>query len=152
MADDAKSSDKPRLILSINAGSSSVKLSLYSAPSNSGPCPLISSSISGLTSPPAVFTYNNVSSPDSSSNIKKQELEDVTTQDAALRHFLEYMAADESLKELKSASDINIVCHRIVHGGDFDKAMVLSKETIQEIGDLTELAPLCFPPCPIFHI
>lgn len=143
MADDAKPhSEKSRLILSINAGSSSVKLSLYSATFGSEPAPLVSSSISGLTSPPAVFSYTHVSSPDSPSNIKKQELKDITSQDAALQHFLEHMAADGALKELESGSDIDLVCHRIVHGGDFDKAMVLSKETIREIEDLTELAPL----------
>jgi len=142
MADDAKHGGKPRLILSINAGSSSVKLSLYSATFNSEPVPLVSSSISGLTSPPATFSYAHISSPDSPSNVEKQELKDVTTQDAALRYFLEHMTADGSLKELESGCDIDLVCHRIVHGGDFDRAMVLSNETIQEIEDLTELAPL----------
>jgi len=142
MADDAKYGGKPRLILSINAGSSSVKLSLYSATFKSEPVPLVSSSISGLTSPPATFSYAHISSPDSPSNVQKQELKDATTQDAALRHFLRHMAADGSLKEFESGCDIDLVCHRIVHGGDFDRAMVLSNETIQEIEDLAELAPL----------
>jgi acetate kinase len=128
-------------ILSINAGSSSVKLSLYVCSFSSTPKPLISSSISNLTSPPAVFSYKHLSS-SSTADVSKRKLEDATTQEDALMRFLEHISSDSSLGELKSSGDIDLVCHRIVHGGDFDKAMVLSKETIQELEDLTDLAPL----------
>jgi acetate kinase len=132
---------KQKLILSINAGSSSVKLSLYTSEFFGTPKLLISSSISGLTSPPAVFTYQHHST-SSSSDVNKASLKDVTTQEDAIKHFLMHMSSDGSLTELQRGTDIDLVCHRIVHGGEFDKAMVLSKETIQEIEDLTELAPL----------
>jgi acetate kinase len=142
----SKSADKKsKFILSINAGSSSVKLSLYTTTFSSTPEPLIASSITGLTSPPASFTYTHLSS-ESSSNVNKQELKDATNQESAFQHFLNHMSSDSLLSGLKSSNDIDLVCHRIVHGGDFDKAMVLSKETIQEIEALTELAPLFAPP------
>ncbi|KAF8541534.1 hypothetical protein BDD12DRAFT_828826 [Trichophaea hybrida] len=81
----SKSADKkPKFILSINAGSSSVKLSLYSATFSSTPKHLVASSITGLTSPPASFTYTHLSSSsESSSDINKQELKDVTNQESA---------------------------------------------------------------------
>jgi acetate kinase len=132
---------KQKLILAINAGSSSVKLSLYTSNFSGLPKPLISSSISGLTSPPAVFTYQHHST-SSSTDVNKATLKDVTTQEDAFKHFLLHMSSDSSLTALQSGTDIDLVCHRIVHGGDFDKAMVLSKVTIQEIEALSELAPL----------
>ena len=52
--------------------------------------------------------------------------------------FLEYLEQDESLKR----HGIELAIHRIVHGGLFPGAIVLSQETVREIGLLTDLAPL----------
>lgn len=132
--------DKPsKFILSINAGSSSLKLSLYSASFSEAPKLLISSSIANIKSPPATFSYENLSA--ESSKVSNQSLDHVTSQDEALECFLQHMASDKHLP-VRSSDDIDFVCHRIVHGGDFKQAMVLSKETIQEVASLTELAPL----------
>lgn len=130
-----------KVILSVNSGSSSVKLSLYSASFSATPEALVSSSIANIKSPPVIFSYTNLSSPSGSSNIHKKVLPDVSSQEEALQCFLKHLASDSDLP-IKSEEDIELACHRIVHGGDFDKAMVLSKETIKEIEDLTELAPL----------
>ena len=128
-----------RLILSVNAGSSSIKLCLYSASFGSTPIPLVKSSVSGLTSPPAKFSYSNDANKEH--NIEDRESEEVTDQSSALGLFLRYLGRDESLKE-HGAGEIELVVHRIVHGGLFHDSVVLSKETIREVELLTDLAPL----------
>jgi len=128
-----------RLILSVNAGSSSIKLCLYSASFGSTPLSLVKSSVSGLTSPPAKFSYlNNVNK---AHNVEDRESGEVTDQSSALGLFLRHLGQDESLKE-HGAGEIELVVHRIVHGGLFHEAVVLSQETIREIEHLTDLAPL----------
>jgi len=128
-----------RLILSVNAGSSSIKLSLYSASLGSTPVLLVKSSVSDLTSPPAKFSYSN--NANEVHNVEDRELGEVTDQSSALGFFLEYLGQDESLKE-RGSGEIELAVHRIVHGGLFQDAVVLGQETIHEIERLTDLAPL----------
>ena len=130
---------RTRLILSVNAGSSSIKLRLYSASFGSTPVPLVKSSISGITSPPAKFSYSNNAG--KGHDVKDRESEEVTDQSSALGYFLRHLGQDESLKE-HGTGEVGLVAHRIVHGGLFQNAVVLSQETIQEIEHLTDLAPL----------
>lgn len=129
---------RAKLILSVNAGSSSIKLSLYSASFGSTPVSLVKSSVSGLTSPPAKFSYAN----DANRGYNIQDREShVTDQSSALELFLRYLRQDESLKE-HGTGEVELVVHRIVHGGLFGEAVVLSEEAIREVGHLTDLAPL----------
>jgi len=130
---------RTKLILSVNAGSSSIKLSLYSASFGSTPVSLVKSSVSGLTSPPAKFSYSNDTS--KGRNIEDREYRDIADQSSALGLFLRHLGQDESLKE-HGTGEIELVVHRVVHGGLFGEAVVLSEEAIQEIGHLTDLAPL----------
>jgi len=104
------------LVLSINTGSSSVKLSLYSSNFNSTPSLLVNSSISGLTAPPATFSYSS--------------------------SFLNHFTSDEAIKKQPHGGTIAFACHRIVHGGTFPKAVVLNSETLRYLDELTDLAPL----------
>ena len=128
-----------KLILSVNAGSSSIKLRLYSASLGSIPVSLVKSSVSGLTSPPAKFSYSNDAN--KGRNVEDRETGEVTDQSSALGFFLRYLGQDESLKE-HGEGEVELVVHRIVHGGLFRDAVVLSQETIREIEHLTDLAPL----------
>lgn len=136
-----------KLILAINAGSSSVKLSLYSSapPPDSGEAPtpdlVLESSISNLNSPPAVFKYTHASSW-SSSNVDSKELPDVKSQEEAFEHFLDRLSSDPELKQAGGGEDIAFVCHRIVHGGDYDKPVELGQESLEYLDELTDLAPL----------
>ena len=130
---------RAKLVLSVNAGSSSIKLSLYSASLGSTPILLVKSSVSGLTSPPATFSYSNDAIADH--RVVDQEVRDVTDQNSALGLFLRHLARDESLRE-HGTGDVELVLHRVVHGGLFQEAVLLNEETIQEIGHLTDLAPL----------
>lgn len=137
-----------KLILAINAGSSSVKLSLYSsAPlpgSGDAPAPklILESSISNLTSLPAVFKYTHVSSSSSSSNVDSEQLPEIKSQEDAFKHFLDCLFSDSELKQVRSGEDIAFACHRIVHGGDYDKPIVLGEESLERLKELTDLAPL----------
>jgi acetate kinase len=129
----------PTRILSVNAGSSSIKLCLYSAYFGSTPVSLVKSSVSGLTSPPARFSYSNDAN--EGHNVEDRESGEVTDQSSALELFLRHLGHDENLKE-RGAGEIDLVVHRIVHGGLFRDAVVLSDGTIKEIELLTDLAPL----------
>ena len=128
-----------KLILSVNAGSSSIKLCLYSASFGSTPVSLVKSSVSGLTSPPAKFSYSN--NANKGHNVDDKESREATDQSSALELFLRHLGCDENLRE-HGTGEIELVVHRIVHGGLFHEAVVLSQETIREIENLTDLAPL----------
>lgn len=130
---------RTKLILSVNAGSSSIKLSLYSASYGSTPVSLLKSSVSGLTSPPAKFSYSN--NANKIHNVEDEGFKDVTDQRSALGLFLRHLERDDSLKE-HGTGEIGLVVHRVVHGGLFREAVVLNDQTIEEIGRLTDLAPL----------
>ncbi|KAF8474818.1 Acetokinase family-domain-containing protein [Kalaharituber pfeilii] len=135
-------------ILSINAGSSSVKLSLYAVdPDNrkeSAPKLIIESSVSKLTSPPAVFSYihRNITGSSQKAEDITKELEEALPHDAAFELFLVHLSKDPSIKGISSGEDIRFACHRVVHGGDLDKAVAISHETYHYLEQLTDLAPL----------
>ncbi|KAL9628037.1 MAG: hypothetical protein Q9204_006157, partial [Flavoplaca sp. TL-2023a] len=126
------------IILAINAGSSSVKASVYetSIPS-SPPNQLAEASISGLTAPPATFTLRA-----GSTNTGKQEIRDVDSQASAFEYILNHLQACETLPQISDKHDIRYVCHRVVHGGDYPDAHIIDDNTFHHLQDLTELAPL----------
>lgn len=141
-------SSKTIHILSINAGSSSVKLSLYASTLGSDTVPklLIESSISNLTSPPPKFTYTHHSTPssaESGEDVKNKELdEEHISHNEAFEYFLDHLSQDPSIESISSRDDIHYTCHRIVHGGEYDKAVTINDETTRYIEELTDLAPL----------
>ena len=124
------------IILSINSGSSSVKVSIY----RSSPGHLIQladAQISGLTAPPAKFTYER-----SDEKIKNQELKDINSNEDACKYILENLVNDKGLSDIKSRDDITYACHRVVHGGGYPAAQVIDAETYHHLEELTDLAPL----------
>jgi acetate kinase len=127
-----------KLILSINAGSSSVKVSVFKGSSNHvEPAQLAEVSISGLTAPPSTLAYKR-----RHDKVKGQEVKHVSTQEDAFKYILEHLLNDDKLPELKNKEDIEFACHRVVHGGDFDKPTKIDKETYHHIDELSDLAPL----------
>jgi acetate kinase len=127
----------PEIILSINAGSSSVKVSVYTCTSSS-PTLLAEASIEGLTAPPAVLKYQR-----GDLVIKNQKVEDeIDGQENAFEWILEYLKKDEGLLELRTLEDIRFTCHRVVHGGDYPRSQVLDEDTRRTIERLSDLAPL----------
>jgi len=127
------------IILSINAGSSSVKISVYKTPTDNSKVPtqLAEAVVEGLTAPPAKLKYTC-----GDQKIKDQELEDITSQEDAFRFILDHLTNDKSLSELSHKEDIKFTCHRVVHGGDYPRSQVIDKETFYHIEELSDLAPL----------
>ncbi|MCJ1244505.1 hypothetical protein MMC30_001703 [Trapelia coarctata] len=129
----------PKLILAINAGSSSVKVSVYKSPSpNSPPTQLAEVQISGLTAPPAKLDYKRGTTTVS----KDQELKDINGQESAFNHILDQLTSDKALPEICSRDSITHACHRVVHGGDAPKPHVIDSDTYHRLEELMDLAPL----------
>lgn len=127
----------PRIILAINAGSSSVKVSVYDASSTSEPKELASIQVSGLTAPPATLKYDR-----GDEHIKSKELQDVKGQEGAFDYIIKHLTEDPGLDALNDPDDIEFACHRIVHGGDYDKPTRINKDTYHHLEELSDLAPL----------
>ena len=126
------------IILSINSGSSSVKVSVYkSAIQGHPPIQLADASISNLTSPPAQLTYER-----GSEKIKNQELQGIQSNEDACERILDHLVHDEGLAEISGRDDITHACHRVVHGEEYPAAHVIDQDTYHHLQDLTDLAPL----------
>lgn len=128
-----------KLILAINAGSSSVKVSVYKGSSKDVEPPMLAEiSVAGLTAPPAKLSYKR-----GDQNIKGQDIEGgVDGQEGAFEYVLKYLLNDDGLPELKQKEDIEFACHRIVHGGDYDHATRIDRDTYHRLEELSDLAPL----------
>lgn len=128
-----------KIILSINSGSSSVKISIYTTTSASDIKQIAETQIDGLTAPPQKLKYTR----GSTSVAKGKELsEKISTQDDAFKYLLDELINDKELKEIEKKEDIAIACHRVVHGGDYTKAQAITPETLHHLAALTDLAPL----------
>ena len=127
----------PLIILSINAGSSSVKVSVYEANGNSDtPNQLAEAQVEGLTAPPTRLKYER------GEKVKGEELDGINTQEDAFRYILDYLTKDNDLPQLNQKEDIKFTCHRVVHGGDYPKAQIIDEDTYHHIETLSDLAPL----------
>lgn len=128
----------PRIILSINAGSSSVKVSVYEANGNSDtPNQLAEAQVEGLTAPPSRLKYER-----GGEKVKGEELDGINTQEDAFRYILDNLTKDNDLPQLNQKEDIKFTCHRVVHGGDYPKAQIIDEDTYHHIETLSDLAPL----------
>ncbi|EME84601.1 uncharacterized protein MYCFIDRAFT_133476 [Pseudocercospora fijiensis CIRAD86] len=128
----------PKIILAINAGSSSVKVSVFSYESETkDPKQLADIEVSGLTAPPAKLKYTR-----GELKIKGQEIKEVDSQESAYEYIIKHLTEDEGLPELKHRHDVEFACHRVVHGGDYDKPTRIDRDTYQHLEELSDLAPL----------
>lgn len=128
-----------KIILAINAGSSSVKVSVYTSPSpKQPPHQLAEVQISGLTAPPCTLSYKLSSTTDSTT----QELSTINDQSSAFNHILDALTSDASLPEIASRDSITHACHRVVHGGNAATPHVIDAETYHHLEELMDLAPL----------
>jgi acetate kinase len=122
-------------ILSVNAGSSSVKITFYSY--TKPPGVIATAQVSGITAPPATVKYSV------GSKQKKEELkEKISSGPDAFKLLLHRCFTDSDLKDVASADDLAYICHRVVHGGDFESPVVINEETYHQLEDLEDLAPL----------
>jgi acetate kinase len=128
-----------KIILSINAGSSSVKISIYSASQGEPPTELAETQIDGLTAPPPQLKYTR----GGKTIAKDQELsQKISSQNDAFQYMLDQLINDEDFPQISKKEDIAIACHRVVHGGDYDAPKVITQETYHHLEELTDLAPL----------
>ena len=129
----------PKIILSVNAGSSSVKISVYSASQGQEPQELAETQIDGLTAPPPQLKYTR-----GSQTIGKDISLDqkITTQNDAFKYMLDQLINDKEFDAINKKEDIAIVCHRVVHGGDYETPQIINEETYHHLEALTDLAPL----------
>ena len=126
------------IILSINSGSSSVKVSVYkSSRQGQSPTKLADAQISGLTAPPAKLTYQR-----DSENIKGQEVNGINSNEDACEYILDRIVKDKNLTEISTRDHITHACHRVVHGGDYPDAHIIDEDTYHHLEELTDLAPL----------
>ncbi|KAF8207097.1 acetate and butyrate kinase [Mycena galopus ATCC 62051] len=123
------------LVLSVNAGSSSLKISLYGTkPDSDEPVDLIlTSSISNVSAPPAKFSFKVSGGPS-----KDEEPQSVHDHASAFEHFLDCLGREADIDRARIAH----VCHRVVHGGDYTDPVVINDEAYKHIERLSDLAPL----------
>ncbi|MCJ1433692.1 hypothetical protein MMC27_003056 [Xylographa pallens] len=127
------------IILAINAGSSSVKVSVYkSEDASKPPVQLAEAQISGLTAPPATLDYKRASK----TICKGQEVEGVDSQESAFEAILDHLTGDHDLQDISDRDSITHACHRVVHGGDAPTAHVIDPATYHRLEELMDLAPL----------
>ncbi|KAJ4295749.1 hypothetical protein N0V88_004451 [Collariella sp. IMI 366227] len=75
--------------------------------------------------------------------IKNREVDEkVNDQSDAFTLILDTLINDHSMPDIKSKDDIGIICHRIVHGGDYTKPQLISNDTYHHLEALNDLAPL----------
>lgn len=128
-----------KIILSVNAGSSSVKISVYTATKGKNPTQIAELQISGLTSPPPKLDYTRGST---SVNKAKDCEDNIESQEDAFSLLLQTLIDDPELPHIKGKDDIAVVTHRIVHGGDFTNQAIITPDTYHKIEELNDLAPL----------
>ncbi|KAJ6630944.1 Acetokinase family-domain-containing protein [Mycena sp. CBHHK59/15] len=131
-----------KLLLSVNAGSSSLKICLYrvlpgaSGDNDSEPVELVlTSSISNISAPPAKFSFKVVKD---SASAKNEEPLSIKDHASAFTHFLDCLRHEANIDR----TDISHVCHRVVHGGDYTDPVVINDEAYTHIERLSDLAPL----------
>jgi len=125
------------ITLAINAGSSSLKTTLFFEDTIQQTLRrLASAEISAINQPPAKLKYKRGEYRDFS------ELDKITDHRSAFEHVLNAFISDELIPEVKSKTDIKYACHRVVQGGDFADDELLTRETFNKIQALSDLAPL----------
>ena len=123
-------------VLVCNAGSSSLKFSLFDAEDETL---LANGSIDWLIKP-ARLAFRRENEPEIRKELKLEKHADAVTR------ILDYLQAGASAP-LQSPEDLQAVGHRVVHGGDrYSSAVRISAEVKRTIEELTELAPLHNPP------
>lgn len=120
------------LILSANAGSSSLKISLYTVVNGEDdPVKLIlTASISSISSPPAKFSFAH--------SVRNQPIDSIHDHASAFEHFLDCLNKEASIDR----SQIRYICHRVVHGGDYTHPVQITEDAYHHIEKCSSLAPL----------
>lgn len=134
------------VILAVNAGSSSIKYSVYEMTSSDSIQLIAAASISGLTAPPSKFTYTLYDSTSGNETEKSNATEvDASNHQDAFTYFIDFLSNGKGRKSEKQVLDlkrISVVCHRIVHGGPEPKPLIITESELDHLDELSDLAPL----------
>jgi acetate kinase len=125
---DCAMDDDGRLTLSVNAGSSSLKISLFENIEL-----VLTCSVSSISAPPAAVSFSA-----SECSIKDQRADSVKDHESAFALFLDLLKRHASIDKQR----ISHVCHRVVHGGDYPDPVIISNQSYHHIEELSNLAPL----------
>lgn len=122
------------ILLSINAGSSSLKVSVFD--SETPTMPKTSVSIEGIGTPDACLIPEGVFGSDQTKKLP------IDSHETASGYVKQWLTDELSI----APSDILAIGHRVVHGGNkFDKSTVITDETIEYLESITSLAPNHMP-------
>ncbi|OAA53755.1 acetate kinase [Niveomyces insectorum RCEF 264] len=134
-----------KVVLSVNAGSSSVKASVYTVEDlGATPQQLAVAQVDGLTAPPPTLDYRRggtVVHKDVPVD-KINSTAKIDSQDDAFAFVLRTLVNDPALPAISRHDDVAIITHRIVHGGDYATAQVVIGDTYAHLEKLNDLAPL----------
>ncbi|PRS71410.1 acetate kinase [Bacillus sp. LNXM65] len=120
-------------IIAINAGSSSLKFQLFDMPEETV---LTKGLVERIGMDNSIFTI-------SVGGEKKTEITDIPDHAVAVKMLLEKLIEFNIIKDF---NEIDGVGHRVVHGGEkFSDSVLLTDEVINDIDQLSELAPLHNP-------
>lgn len=122
-------SSAPSLILAVNAGSSSLKLALFTAREEPGL--LCTWSASGIGSDNIRIKYSK------RGNVERGQINDHVS---AFESFLKLLNDDKESEW--STKRISHICHRVVHGGRYTDPVEIDKSTLDRLTALSDLAPL----------
>lgn len=117
--------------LAINAGSSTLKWKLFSMPEETV---IASGLVDRLNLPGSIFTVKRPGQD------KYKDVQDNITYDLAAAMVLSYLKDEHVVNHLHEITGIG---HRVVAGGEiFKDSALITEETLQQIHDLTQYAPL----------
>ncbi|WP_117154701.1 acetate kinase [Paraliobacillus quinghaiensis] len=120
-------------VLAINAGSSSLKFQLIEMPNENV---LAKGLVERIGINDSVFTIEY-------GEEKDRTVKDIPDHEEAVKMLLEKLKASGVIKSL---NEIDGIGHRVVHGGEkFSDSVLVTEEIIQEIDEVSELAPLHNP-------
>ncbi|KKI91152.1 acetate kinase [Bacillus sp. SA1-12] len=120
-------------IIAINAGSSSLKFQLFEMPSETV---LTKGLVERIGLKDSVFSI-------SVNGENQKEISDIPDHAVAVKILLSKLT---DLGIIKSLDEIEGIGHRVVHGGEtFNDSALITEETLKQIENLSELAPLHNP-------
>ncbi|MFS0882342.1 acetate kinase [Metabacillus niabensis] len=120
-------------VIAINAGSSSLKFQLFDMPSEKV---VTKGLVERIGISDSIFTI-------SVNDEKQTEVTDIPDHAVAVKILLSKLT---DLGIIQSLDEIEGIGHRVVHGGEiFNDSAIITDETLKQIEDLSELAPLHNP-------
>ncbi|OAQ98439.1 hypothetical protein LLEC1_02583 [Akanthomyces lecanii] len=127
-----------QVIVAVNAGSSSVKLSAYTKDKAGSPTEIGNAEVSALGGESARLKYSRPGE-----SVKDEKAGKAgESHEAAFRAMVDILIQDSNLRQVQSMRDIGLICHRVVHGGDFEDCQTITEQTYKQLEELVDLAPL----------